>query len=340
MIALLLLLAAALADDYSKYFRWADGQEVVPHDEPEYHFIADMHARIRPLVEDRPGVVRPFIAGRTVEKRPIWAFEISDPTEPIREKMLVFAGIHALEWVGVESAVEFLIASIEHPPPGVQIVVLPVLNVDKRLLVEADLLAGDRVYRRSNMNGVDLNRDFAVNRESQAIWRHILPDRYATSPGPLSQPESQAIDALADAYRFDVSVSLHCFGGYIYTPWSGLFERPPHHAEHTALGRVMQDAQRGGGAWAYQVKELSRWGFFFRALGSELDHLYAQYGTMSFLIEMSRSGMEWHDRSTWKDPFRMYNPADRQPHTDMGADALRAMSWHLSFAETDTREAE
>ena len=333
MLALLLLLTAAWADEYSQYFRWAEGQKVVPHDEPDYHFLADLHARIEPLVAERPGVVRPFIIGRTVQKRPIWGFEVSDPTTEVRKKMLVFAGIHALEWVGVESAVEFLIDAIEHPPPGVQLVVVPVLNVDKRLLVEADLLAGERVYRRSNMNGVDLNRDFAVNRDSDAIWKAIIPSRYATSPGPLSQPESQAIDAVAAAYRFDVSVSMHCFGGYIYTPWSGRFERPPHHAEHTALGRVMQSAQNGRGAWAYQVKELSRWGFFFRALGSELDHMYAEYGTMSFLIEMSRSGLEWFDPSTWRDPFRMYNPADRQPHTDMGRDALKALAWHLSFSE-------
>jgi hypothetical protein len=332
---LLLLVAAALADPTSQYLRWADGQHVVPHPEPGYHFIADIHARVRPLVEERPGVVRPFIAGRTVEDRPIWGFEVSDPKTPIRRKLLVFAGIHALEWVGVESAVEFLLDTIAHPPPGVQVVVVPVLNVDKRLLVEADLLAGERVYRRSNMSGVDLNRDFAVNRESDAIWRHVIPERYTTSPGPLSQPESRAIDALADRYRFDAAVSLHCFGGYIYTPWSGLFERPPHHAEHMALGRVMQSAQSGHGAWAYQVKELSRWGFFFRALGSELDHLYAEYGTMSFLIEMTRSGLEWFDRSTWRDPFRMYNPVDRQPHTDMGAEALRALAWHLSFAGPD-----
>lgn len=331
---LALLSALAQADDHSTYFRWADGQEVVEHDEAEYHFVADIHERIRPLVEERPGVVRPFIIGRTVEKRPIWAFEVSDPKTPIRKKMLVFAGIHALEWVGVESALELLIDAIEHPPPGVQLVVVPLLNVDKRLLVEGDLLRGERLYRRTNANGVDLNRDFAVNRESDAIWKVLIPGRYATSPGPLSQPESQAIDALAAEYRFDVSVSMHCFGGYIYTPWSGLFERPPHHAEHVALGRVMQSAQSGRGAWAYQVKELSRWGFFFRALGSELDHMYGQYGTMSFLIEMTRTGIELRDRSTWRDPFRMYNPRSRQPHTDMGRDALKALAWHLSFEES------
>ncbi len=323
MIALLLLLAA-FAQDRAVYLKWASEQVVVPHPEPDYHFLADIHSRIAPLVAERPGVVAPFIAGRTVEGRPVWAFTVSDPKEDVHSKMLVFAGIHALEWVGVESAVVFLEDIILHPPPGVEVVVIPVLNVDKRLRVEADLLAGEQRYRRANANGVDLNRDFAVNRESDAIWKRILPRRYATSPAPLSQPESRIIDDLAATYRFDTAVSMHCFGGYLYYPWAGRFDRPEDWGEFVVLGQAMQRAQ---GARAYQVKQLSHWAFFFRALGAELDHLYGTYGTKAFLIEMTRSGIQPLDRSTWKNPFRMYNPKDPAHHTALGFQALRALAW-------------
>lgn len=321
-----LLQSVAQADDRDRYQSYVKRLEVVAHPEPDYHFVADIHARLAPLVHDRVGVVEPFVAGRTVEGRAVWAFRVSDPDHPVRQKMFVFGGMHALEWVGVEAAVLFLEDMIRHPPPGVEIIVIPILNLDRRLLVEKDLLAGERVYRRANANGVDLNRDFAVNRESRAIWRFMIPRRYGTSPGPLSQPESQLIDRLAERERFDVAVSMHCFGGYLYYPWAGLFERPADRAEFVKLGRVMQDAQDRR---AYRVQQLSHWGFFFRALGSEIDHLYGEYGTKAFLIEMTRSGYTL-DPKTWNDPFRAYNPAEPEKHRRVGVQALHALAWYLS----------
>ena len=328
MIVVIWLWLAWMAVSFGQagtYQQWVARQDIVPHEEPLYLFQAEIHAKLAPLVAERPGVVEPFVAGHTVKGRPVWAFRVHDPMREIEHKMLVFAGIHALEWVGVEAAVRFLEDVIVHPPPHVEVIVIPILNVDRRLQVEADLLQGERIYRRSNANGVDLNRDFAVHRESDAIWQHIIPNRYSHSDSPLSQPESQLIDQLAAAERFDTAVSLHCWGGYLYFPWAGHFDRTPDHAEFVALATTMQQAQ---GRHPYRVQQLSHWGFFFRALGSEIDHLYGQYGTRAFLIEMGRSGIHPLKPDTWRDPFRFYNPVDPRHHTEMGFQALRALAWH------------
>jgi len=226
------------------------------HPEPAYRFQAEVYAELAPYVRDRPGVMQVERIGTTVENRPIWAFHITHPTTPPDHTVLVSASIHALEWVGAEVATELAVRLAESPVPGVRVTIVPLLNVDGRARVEADLRAGENRYRRSNANGVDLNRDFAVNREAKAIWRHIIPRRYTTSPSPLSQPESRAIDALANRERFDVAVSLHAFGGYIYYPWAGLWERPPDHQRFVELGHVMQSGQ---GARAYRVQQLSHW---------------------------------------------------------------------------------
>ncbi len=265
--------------------------------------------------------------GRTVQGWPIWAFRVREPGTETRRRALIFAGIHALEWVGVEVATELLLEVARQPIRGVEVTVIPVLNIDGHRKVEADLLAGRDAWRRRNAAGVDLNRDFAINRDAEAVWRHVLPRRYRTSPAPLSQPESRAIDALADAERFDVAVSLHAFGGFIYTPWAGHWRRPPDHRELTALGRVMAGGQ---GAHAYRVRQLSRWGFFFRGHGMEVDHLYGRYGTRSFLMELTRTGIEPLRLDTWKSPFRRYNPRDPRRHVALGVGALRALLSHLS----------
>ncbi|HCH64276.1 MAG TPA: hypothetical protein DFR83_15840, partial [Deltaproteobacteria bacterium] len=246
---------------------------------------------------------------------------------PPRQKLLVSASIHALEWVGAEVATELIVRLAKHPVPGVRVTVVPLLNVDGRVRVETDLRTGENRYRRSNANGVDLNRDFAAHREPKAVWRHILPRRYTTSPSPLSQPESRAIDHLAAREQFDVAVSLHAFGGYIYYPWAALWERPVDRERFVALGTVMQS---GMGQRAYRVQQLSHWAFFFRGHGMELDHLYAEYGTYAFLIELTRSGLSLRHPADRKVDFRWYNPRDPDPDTARGVGALVALTRHLA----------
>jgi hypothetical protein len=219
-------------------------------------------------------------------------------------------------------ALALLVRAIAHPAPGVELTVVPVLNPDGRMKVEKDLRAGRNVYRRGNQAQVDLNRDFAVWRSPEAVWAPLLPGRYASSPAALSQPESRALDALAAAERFDVAVSLHAFGGFIYYPWTGRWKRTPDQARFQALGEVMEAAM---GPHAYKPRELSRWGFFFRAQGSEIDHLYGRYGALAFLVETTRSGLSpWHP-SDRKVHFRWYNPRRPERHVARCLDMLTAM---------------
>ena len=299
----------------------AEPAHPVGHPEPRYHFAEELYAAIAPWVAERPGVVAPFSLGESGEGATIWAFRLRDPAVAPRGTMLVFANIHPIEWVPSEVALAFLEGFAAQPIAGVEVVVVPTLNRDGRAQVERDLLAGHRVYRRGNAAGVDLNRDFGHNRESTAIWKAVIPRRYAVSPGPLSQPESRAIAGLAAATPFDAAVSLHAFGGFFYYPWAGRFARAQDVVEHHRLGQLMQAAMAHH---PYRPRQLSRWGFFFRGLGMEVDHLYAEHGTYSFLVETTRSGLS--GPADLADPFRMYNPVDPRPHAAEGLRYLWALA--------------
>lgn len=307
-------------------------QPVQPHPEPAYRFVSDLMHELAPLIAERPGVIRPFELGRTVKGRPIWAYRVSDPARPITQKVLVMGAIHPLEWVSTEVVVDLMAWAVRDPPPGLEIVFIPVLNVDGRVQVEEDLLLGEDRYRRGNANGVDLNRDFAVHREARAIWRHLIPARYSTSPAALSQPETRALDGLAAAEGFDLAISLHAFGGFHYFPWAGDWARPADWEAYLELGRVMQWAEVDH---AYKTRQLSRWGFFFRGHGMELDHLYGTYGTKSFLIEMTRSGIS--RASDLGSQFRLYNPRDPAPHSRRGVAGIRALLGLLAQPELSDR---
>lgn len=301
---------------------WLEHQVVVEHPESAYHFGAEIFHEIGDRIEAAPGLITPECIGTSLEGRPIWAFHIQDPAvEPVGS-MLVFANIHALEWISSEAALGFFKEATTFPYQPARITVIPVLNPDGRFRVEQDVRAGKNVYRRGNAEHVDLNRDFAIHREVQAVWARFLPGYYSTSPQALSQPETQALDALAGRELYDASVSLHAFGGFLYYPWSGRFARNPDWKQFHALGVQMQAEQ---GAHAYRPRQLSRWGFFFRAQGSDLDHFYGKYGTFSFLIELTRSGVVVGDPKTWKTYFRWYNPIDPSYHTAQGVAALRAL---------------
>ncbi len=294
--------------------------------EPLYHRADEVYAALDALVAERPGVVVPLEVGRSVQDRPIHGYRLVDPAVPPRGKMLVFANIHAMEWVPTEAALAFAVEFARFPEPGVELVVIPSVNVDGRARVEGDLAEGRNVYRRGNANNIDLNRDFGVNREARAIWKAIIPQRYAVSPGPLSQPESRALDQLAAAESFDVAVSLHAFGGFFYYPWAGLWARAPHHAELQRLGEVMQASMS---THPYKPRQLSRWAFFFRGHGMEIDHLYGQHGALSFLVETTRSGYEKISDLGVK--FRMYNPRDPRPHAVEGVRYLRALAHEVAL---------
>ena len=312
-----------------------------PAERPEraanWGFEADLHTRLDALVDAHPDWITPFVIGETVRGRPIWAFRVRHPTVEPSAKLLVISQLHALEWIGPEVSIGFLETLFGQAPDGVppalgapwpqvELVVVPIVNPDGRRRVEEDLVAGrTRSYRRGNGNVVDLNRDWAVHRDATAFWRHVVPKYYKTSPGPLSQPETRALDDLAHDEGFDAFVSLHAFGRYVFVPWSGRWERPEAWEAHRDLAHTMRQAQEH----PYTVRQLARYLFFFRAQGSEIDHMYGEHGALSFLIELTPSGIRPLKPSTWRDVFRWYSPEDPSDDIADGVNALVALTTAL-----------
>ncbi|MEY3211616.1 MAG: hypothetical protein RIT28_2097 [Pseudomonadota bacterium] len=325
-----LAVAAPPEDPYLRYVERLVPPSPHPARAEGYAFTAQLHQRVAAVIREHPGRVSAERYGLSVEGRRLWAVRVRDPGVETRHRLLVTAQLHALEWLGSEVAIALIEALGARPASGVEVIIVPVANPDGRANVEADLLAGDdRTYRRGNANQVDLNRDFAVNREADVIWASLPTTRryYQTSPEALSQPETRALDALARAAEVDFSVSLHAFGGMIYLPWAGDRARHPDHDALMTLGQVMAQGQTR----PYRVTPLGRWSFFFRALGTELDHMSEQVGASSFLIELGRSGVRPLAPDTWRDPFRWYNPEDPAPHVEDGLGAVLALARHLAY---------
>ncbi|MBA3539182.1 MAG: succinylglutamate desuccinylase/aspartoacylase family protein [Deltaproteobacteria bacterium] len=262
-----------------------------------YRSHADVVARLR--------AIGARALGTTIETEPVLACELG-PADA-RRATIVIAGIHAMEWIGVETALALLERLAVRPPTDRRIIVVPVANPDGYLAVERDLRDGRRYFRRGNARNVDLNRNWPTGFRRSA--RRLPPMWTWHGGGPCSEPEVAAIVGALDAEvaagrTVDVALSLHSFGRKLLVPWGSRWKKPTRDRELRTLAAVMQARL----AERYTIDQVSRWlpGAFVR--GMELDHLHAQYGARAILVECSGGGLSLDPRS-WIEPFRWYNPS-------------------------------
>ena len=132
-------------------------------------------------------VARPFLAGESVQKRPIEALILGNGDDVI----FILATIHGNEPAGtplVNRLSEYLMQN-RYLLENRKVIVVPVANPDG--------LANNSRY---NANGVDLNRNFtAENRVNNA--------KYGKSA--LSEPESQIIYQIIKQYEPDRIITIH-----------------------------------------------------------------------------------------------------------------------------------
>jgi hypothetical protein len=281
-----------------------------------YRGLAEIEARLRSLGG------RVTVDGETHEGRPLHRVELGEPRA--QRVSLVIAGLHAMEWIGVETALaiaEDWITRDVHGAGDRRLVLLPVQNPDGYAKAERELRTGKRRFTRANARGVDLNRNFGTHFKSRHFWPTLLPFLGGPGAEPGSEPETRVIlSALErDRGRIERVVSLHSFGNKLLLPYGGRWEAP-HDLD--ALLAMAAEVNRGLGD-RYDVRRSSRWlpGAF--AYGMEIDHLHAE-GISPLLVECSLGGFRLTDPSSWTRPFRWFNPPDPEVQSRELAIALRS----------------
>lgn len=168
---------------------------------------------------------------RTVLGRPILWRDVG-AASPQSFKVLVVGGIHGDELSSVSLALHWL-GLAEQPPADSPVQVLwrfvPALNADGLFMPQP---------RRTNANGVDLNRNFPTPRwaqEAPLYWdkRTRRDPRRWPGPKPLSEPESRFLEAQIQQFAPRLIVSIHA--PYRVLDFDGPFTPP------TRLGRLYLD---------------------------------------------------------------------------------------------------
>jgi hypothetical protein len=184
---------------------------IVPATKP-----ADLAAMVTPqdfcaqAMRAMPSVELPLCAraqltpttGRSVWGRAIFQRDVIAPTPQLR--VLVIGGIHGDE----RSSSALVLHWIQHAlqtPANVHWRFVPLVNPDGLLMTPS---------RRTNANGVDLNRNFPTPRwdkEAPVYWANRTksdPRRYP-GPRPLSEPESRWVHDEMERWKPNLIVSVH-----------------------------------------------------------------------------------------------------------------------------------
>lgn len=170
----------------------------------------------------------------------IWAISITNKQAPgPKPTLMLTAGVHARELAPVEivmKLVDELLSKYGKDPQITklvdtrELVVLPMVNVDGRIMVEEG-----NSWQRKNANGrgVDINRNFDAywNYEGlnvPASWKNgLLSPSSETYSGPraASEPETQAVQNMYTRKKITASVDIHAYGDMFFWP-IGSSEKP------------------------------------------------------------------------------------------------------------------
>lgn len=223
---------------------------------------------------------------------------------------MVIAGIHAMEWIGVEVATALLSRLAGAVPRGLRIVAFPLVNVDGFAEVEADRRAGRRRFRRGNARGVDLNRNWPSFFRARTLASTVAPFVWRPGARAGSEPETAAVlrelDAITKTATIDKALSLHSYGKVVLYPYGGRWKAPER------VDRLRDQAHQMCALMGerYRVHQVARWVPGAFAYGLEIDHLYTAYGADALLVECSGGGLSATKPRTYFDPWRWYNPED------------------------------
>lgn len=156
-----------------------------------------------------------FSLGTSVEGREIWALKISDNAQEdeVEPEFKYIANMHGNEIVGRELSllwIKYLLKNygsndeITQLINNTEIYVIPSMNPD-----------GAEKKRRSNTNGIDLNRDF--------------PDWTASEPNTSlgKEPETAAMMSFQAQRQFSLSANFHGGAVCVNYPWDSSYERHP-----------------------------------------------------------------------------------------------------------------
>jgi carboxypeptidase T len=263
-----------------------------------YFTWAEMVAEFDALVAAHPTLIAPKQSiGTSHEGRPLWMWKISDnPLANESEPEVLLDSLHHAREPGGMMSLYWFVKTILEGYPTVseyaslinhrEIFVVPCVNPDGYVYNETTNPGGGGLWRKNRRNngngsfGVDLNRNYSYLWGYDNVGSSPTPSSETyRGPSPASEPEIQALVALAQAHPFTVIESVHTSGGFHLFPFGHLLTAvspmAPAYLEWAARMSVLSGYRAG------TVPQI-----LYTTNGSARDWWEATYGIPAMTTEM------------------------------------------------------
>lgn len=278
----------------------------------DYASAAEYEVGWRELVARAGG--RESVAGRSVEGRPLWRFDLGASADSAAPTFFLTGLIHGIEVIGslaLFEAVKNLVAAGGEVLDRARLVIMPIVNPDAFAANMDRVARGKFAWQRKNANGVDLNRNFPPITDQPSrhpfagsTWRRSPHFR---GPHPLSEPETRAVHDVAVEVRPEVALGFHSFGNLLLYPWAHTRAANPRAARYLGLARGFSGRLP---RIPYRTRQAID---FYPTVGDLDDWLDARLGTTAFTIEVSGLDARLLNPLRLCNPFCWMNPARLEP---------------------------
>lgn len=280
--------------------RSADGYEVWQ----TYAGDGGIAEELRQVAAAHPGITKLVTAGQTVQGQDILALKVTDRARRTRDgarpAVLYLSAQHAREWITPEMTTRLLARVVERYAAGdrrtrrllatTELWFMPVANPDG---YDYTFTEGNRLWRKNLRDndgdgttapgdGVDLNRNWPYKwgYDNEGSSPDPAGETYR-GPGPASEPETQALDALADRVGFEFLVNYHSAAELLLygTGWQVATPSPDDLVYEALAGDDAEPAVAG------YDPDLSA--ELYTTNGDTDSGITEEYGTLGFTPEMS-----------------------------------------------------
>jgi len=238
-----------------------------------YATYAEVCSTMTFLAQQYPTITKLETLGISVGGRAILIMKVtSNPTQEADKPRIRLNGPHhGNEKIATEITLAFLKYLCERYDTNAEAQTLvntreiwidPIFNVDGH--------AYSQTGRRTNDNGVDLNRDYGYE------W-----DNEGSSPSPFSQVETQAMRMHSERHAINLEYSYHSNAAYVNYLWDNHPAQTPDSSWIQPVSQRYADSTYGSGT---QLDTINGYGWY-EVSGSCQDNTYGNYGGIAWTIE-------------------------------------------------------
>lgn len=272
-----------------------------------YYSPEKIEQKLKELNTQFPRLTQLLTIGKSLQGRPIYAIVISttpnvDSPEFHQKPTVLFDAMHhAREIMTPEVAMDIAESLIKdsRKAPGraretltaMNVVVVPMLNVDGNSIVWASDNMWRKNARKENNNtfGVDINRNYPYRFSgcNGSSGSRGAQDYRGASGG--SEPETQALMALAEKVRPMGSISYHSFSELVLYPFGCQGDYSGEKELIAKLGKEMADKlPTDSPLRSSHYRAGTAWEILYGVDGDSMSYMHAAHGAVAYVFEINQ----------------------------------------------------